>query len=285
MEHPVRQLTKAEFPALLCEITDPPKVLYLRGILPSPETKLLAIVGSRRHSPYGRDICEALIKGLSGHDVTIVSGLALGMDAIAHEAALRAGLPTIAVPGSGLNDDVLYPRTNRILAEDILRAGGALLSEFEPSFHATPYSFPQRNRIMAGMSHATLVIEAGERSGTLITARLAMEYNRDVLTVPGSIFSKLSYGPHMLIRNGATPITSSDDLLEALGINATSAKEKIVMHLSENEKKVLEFLILPMTRDELLDALALPISEVNILLTTMELKGLITERLGELRQT
>ncbi|MFC1732909.1 DNA-processing protein DprA [candidate division KSB1 bacterium] len=284
MEHPVRQLNPSQFPPLLSEISDPPKELYVRGTLPDPATKLLAIVGSRRHSPYGKGVCESLIQGLRGHDITIVSGLALGIDAVAHKAALEAGLKTIAVPGSGLDDSVLYPRTNRLLARDILSSGGTLLSEFEPMFKATPYSFPQRNRIMAGMSHATLVIEAGERSGTLITARLAMEYNRDVLTVPSSIFSRLSYGPHMLIKNGATPITKSEDILEAFGIEDKESSKKTPKNLSENEKKVLQILLHPMKRDELLNALDLPIKDVNVLLSSMELKGLIIEKLGELRQ-
>jgi len=287
MEHTVRQLDPSLFPSLLSEISDPPTRLFIRGILPKPDTKLLCVVGSRRHSPYGKDACESLINGLRGHNIAIVSGLALGIDAVAHRACLEAGLKTIAVPGSGLDDEVLYPRTNRILAKDILKAGGALLSEFEPTFHATPYSFPQRNRIMAGMSHATLVMEAGEKSGTLITARLAMEYNRDVLTVPSSIFSRLSYGPHMLIRNGATPITKSADILEVFGIEEKEFHKKTSENLGENEKKVLQLLEHPTTRDELLHTLLhtfeIPIRDAHILLSSMELKGLIIEKLGELR--
>lgn len=284
MENGVIQLNSSEFPSLLSEISDPPQTLYMRGATPNPSSKLLCIVGSRRHSPYGKDVCESLIQGLYGHNIIIVSGLALGIDAIAHRAALKAGLKTIAVPGSGLDDSILYPRTNRLLAKDILSAGGTLLSEFEPMFKATPYSFPQRNRIMAGMSHATLVIEAGERSGTLITARLAMEYNRDVLTIPSSIFSRLSYGPHMLIKNGATPITSSNDILEVFGIEGEKLQKEISKNLGENEKKVLQILLHPMSRDELLNILGLPIRDANILLSSMELKGLIIEKLGELRQ-
>lgn len=283
MESAVKQLTSSEFPSLLHEIPDPPRDLYARGTLPRQDTKLLCVVGSRHHSPYGKDACETLIKGLYGHDITIVSGLALGIDAVAHKSALQAGLTTIAVPGSGLDDLVLYPRTNRLLAKDILDAGGALISEFEPTFRATPYSFPQRNRIMAGMSHATLVIEAGERSGTLITARLAMEYNRDVLTVPSSIFSRLSYGPHMLIKNGATPITTSKDILEVFKMEEKEQSSQIPKNLGVDEKKVLELLSHPMSRDELLSMLDLPIKDINILLSSMELKGLIVERLGELR--
>lgn len=286
MESDVIQLNPSQFPALLSEITDPPPKLYVRGTLPDPSSKLLCVVGSRRHSPYGKDVCERLIQGLSGNNIVIVSGLALGIDAIAHEAALRANLKTIAVPGSGLDDSVLYPRTNKHLAKRILETEGALISEFEPMFKATPYSFPSRNRIMAGMSHATLVIEAGEKSGTLITARLAMEYNRDVLTVPGSIFSGLSYGPHMLIKNGATPITESGDILDAFGIkrNDEVSVDIVEKNLGENEKKVLQFLEHPMSRDELLSALTLPIKDVHILLSSMELRGLIVERLGEIRR-
>lgn len=284
MEHTVRQLKLGEFPPLLREISDPPKTLYARGKLPALDTKFLCVVGSRRYSPYGKDVCESLLKGLRGYNITIASGLALGMDALAHRAALEVGLPTIAVPGSGLDDSVLYPRTNRLLARNILEAGGALISEFEPLFKANPYSFPQRNRIMAGMSHATLVIEAGEKSGTLITARLAMEYNRDVLTVPHSIFSRLSYGPHMLIKAGAVPITESADILEALHIKPKDSREEVVHNLSDNEKRVLQLLLHPMKRDELLKSMALPISEANILISTMELKQLITESLGELRR-
>ncbi len=284
MESTVIQLTSTEFPSLLSEIPDPPKTLYVRGNIPPNTTKLLCVVGSRRHSTYGKDVCEELIKGLCGYDIAIVSGLALGIDAVAHRSALEAGLKTVAVPGSGLDDSVLYPRTNRLLAKDIIDAGGALLSEFEPTFKATPYSFPQRNRIMAGMSHATLVIEAGEKSGTLITARLAMEYNRDVLTVPSSIFSRLSYGPHILIKDGATPITSSGDILEAFNMKEEKSHKQDTQNLGEDEKMVMQILVHPMQRDELLNSLKLSIKDANILLSSMELKGLIIERLGELRQ-
>lgn len=283
MEESVRQLKRNEFPLLLSEIPDAPNTLYLRGALPSPETKLLCVVGTRRNSPYGKDACQTLIAGLRGYDIAIISGLALGMDAIAHQAALDSNLFTLAVPGSGLNDDVLYPRTNRSLARDILAKGGGLLSEFGPSFRATPYSFPERNRIMAGMCHATLVVEAGEKSGTLITARLAMEYNRDVMTVPSSIFSKLSYGPHMLIRNGATPVTCSDDILDALHLQRREPAMRMRAALSQKEQKIIDLLAHPMTREELIRELALPIAEINVLLSAMELKGLIMERLGELR--
>jgi DNA processing protein len=280
----VRQLAPDEFPPLLTEITDPPKTLFVRGILPITDRKLLCVVGSRKYSPYGKDVCEMLVRSLQGLPVTIVSGLAIGMDAIAHRAALSVGLPTIAVPGSGLEDTVLYPRTHIALAKEIVTSGGGLLSEFPQNFKATPYSFPQRNRIMVGMSHATLIIEAEEKSGTLITARLAMEYNRDVLTVPHNIFSRSGWGPHMLIKNGVTPVTSGEDLRDALGFTSS---EKIVdtATLSSQEKEVYEILAHPMSRDELVEQLSLSVSEANVVLSAMELKGLITEQYGEIRTT
>lgn len=284
MADEVRQLAPDEFPPLLHEITDAPKKLFFRGALPISDSYLLCVVGSRKYSPYGKDVCETLISALRGLPVVIISGLAIGMDAIAHRSALSAGLQTIAVPGSGLNNEVLYPRTHARLAEEIISAGGGLLSEFAPDFRATPYSFPQRNRIMAGMSHATLVIEAEERSGTLITARLAMEYNRDVLTVPHPMFSRSGWGPHMLIKNGATPITSGADLCDALGFSSESEVVDI-KNLSEQERSVYELLSHPMSRDELIEALSLPISEANVLLSAMELKGLIVEQYGEIRVT
>src|SRR3989344_3312525 len=188
MSYTIRELQKGEFPPLLDEIPDPPKKLNCAGNLPYPENKILCIVGARKFTSYGKEACEELIKGLRGYPITIVSGLALGTDSIAHRAALANNLQTVAIPGSGLNPDILYPRSHLRLAEEIIENGGGLLSEFDDDFRATLWSFPQRNRIMAGISHAVFVIEAEIKSGTLITSRLATEYNRDVLTLPGSIF-------------------------------------------------------------------------------------------------
>jgi len=286
MDNKIKKLAPKQFPKLLKEISDPPKQLFLKGILPSDDMKFLCVVGSRKYSPYGKEVCKKLISELKGYNVVIVSGLALGIDAIAHTAALDAGLKTIAIPGSGLGDKALYPNTNKNLAKRILENGGALLSEFDENFKATIYSFPQRNRIMAGISHATLIIEAEEKSGTLITSRLATEYNRDVLTVPSSIFSATAYGPHMLLRLGATPITKSNDILEALGLNFkddNSRQNILFENLSEKEKKIVEILKTPMSRDELITRLSLPIQETNVILSAMEIKGIIKERMGEIR--
>ena len=222
----------SDIPHLLKEISDPPKQLYIRGILPSEdEYKFLTVIGSRKFSTYGKQVCEHLIRGLAGYPIVIVSGLALGIDSIAHQAALDNHLTTIAVPGSGLDDSVLYPASNRGLAQNILRAGGCLLSEFEPTFKATNWSFPQRNRVMAGIAHATLVIEAENTSGTRITARLATDYNREVFAVPGSIFSPASEGTNELIREGATPVTRAEDILDFFGFTDQQPQQSQMMAL------------------------------------------------------
>src|SRR3989339_694012 len=218
MDFPIKNLLKSEFPPLLCEIPQPSKELYLRGNLPPQGTKCLAVVGSRNYTNYGKQVVEYLIGGLRGYPVSIISGLALGIDTLAHETALSAGLHTLSVPGSGIDDSVLYPRRNVGLARRILENGGGILSEFEPTFHATTWSFPQRNRIMAGLAHAVLLIEASEKSGTLITARLTADYNRELLVVPGNIFSENSTGVHQFLKLGATPVTSPEDILIALNI-------------------------------------------------------------------
>lgn len=286
MRVPCEQLTPDAFPPLLSEIPDPPETLWISGTLPSPETKLLTVVGSRKATPYGKEVCKTLIEGLADAPVAIVSGLALGIDAAAHRAALAAGVPTIAVPGSGLSRDVLYPASHYQLAEEIVKAGGALLSEFSPDFRATQWSFPKRNRIMAGMSHATLVIEAAQPSGTLITARLAADYNRDVAAVPGPIFSTQSAGTHWLIKNGAALIRTADDIRELLDLptqtDAVSASPDTAQ-LNEKERAIVELLESPCSRDELLQRTSLPTHEAHMVLSALELKRIVIEEYGMLR--
>ena len=278
---PIITLEPADFPHLLAEIPDGPKTLYLRGTLPPTENSLLAVVGSRHCSAYGKEATKMLIKGLASYPITIVSGLALGIDGIAHEAALDANLHTLAVPGSGVHDDVLYPPTHRRLAKKILESGGGILSEYEPLFTATTWAFPRRNRIMAGMSHATLIVEAGEKSGTLITARLALDYNRDVLVIPGSIFSRGSYGPHMLLRDGATPITNATDILEVLHIKPHATETTHHTFARDTvEHKILAALETPLQKDALIRILALPIVDTQQTITLLELGGYIREEHG-----
>lgn len=283
----MRLLPKNEYPPQLLEIPQPPEKLYIQGKLPSVDSIFLSVVGSRKYTSYGKEACEKIISGLRGYNIVIVSGLALGIDSIAHRAALESGLKTIAIPGSGLDTRVLYPQTNRGLAEKIVASGGALLSEFEPEFRATPYSFPQRNRLMAGMSRGVLVVEAGEKSGTLITARLALDYNRDVFVIPGSIFSSNSRGSNWLLKQGAIPVTSGEDILEHWGMHEVSGIKYqvsgILKNCSDEEKKVIELLNEPLPKDTLIQKINLPVHEVNILLSAMEIKGLIKETVGEVR--
>lgn len=280
MQYPLYEILEDQFPGNLAEIPDKPLKLYVRGNLPPREHKLLTVVGSRTYSAYGKQAVEHILGGLAGYPITIVSGLAIGIDGLAHRAALDHGINTIAVPGSGLNNSVLYPRQNRKLAYEILASGGGLVSEFEPDFRAIDWSFPQRNRIMAGMANAVLIVEAVLKSGTLITSRLATDYNRDVLVVPGSIFSKNSEGPHMLIKLGATPVTCAEDILNVLGLTTLESPALDDTHLSEQEKELLALLSSPRTHDELLRELNLPTEQANALIMMLELEGYINKSGG-----
>ncbi len=282
----MRKLEQHEIPPQFFESPEPPKELWIEGELPTDETIYLTVVGSRKHTNYGRDACMEIIKGLAGYPITIVSGLAIGMDTIAHVAALSAGLRTIAFPGSGLGNTVLYPRSNWQLANDIVKAGGALISEFPPETKSAVWTFPRRNRLMSALSHAVLIVEAEEKSGTLITARLALDYNKDVFVVPGSIFSSNSLGTNRLIREGAHPICSSLDLLHALGFDPeqdTPAPEKntILENLSDEEKLILDLLFAgPLLKETLFKLSGYDIQTFNILLSQMELNDLIKEEGG-----
>lgn len=281
------KLKDEQIPPPLREIPQPPKELFIKGELPSLNLTYLAVVGSRKHTSYGKEMCERLIRGLKGYPIVIVSGLAFGIDSIAHKVALENNLKTIAFPGSGLDDSVIYPRTNVNLAKEIIHSGGCLISEMKPKERATLYSFPQRNRLMAGISKAVLIIEAEEKSGTLITARMALDYNRDVLVVPGSVLSSNSKGTNKLILQGAAPVTTSEELLESLGFDVqteTQTEEEKYASCGEEEIKILELLHEPKERDVLVRESKMDIAKANALLSIMEIKGLIKEELGELRK-
>ena len=286
MHFPITSIRPKDISELLPEIPECPKSLRIQGEFPVRE-KYLAVVGSRKYSEYGKAVCEHLIKGLAGQSVCIVSGLALGIDGIAHRAALSAGLATIAIPGSGLSSKVLYPSTHRGLAQMILEKGGCLISEFEDDFIATPWSFPQRNRIVVGISHATFVIEAELKSGTLISSKYAIDFNRDVFTIPHSIFSKTSEGPHMLLRLGATPITSSADIIAGLSLKTTDTlfEKRDYSDCSADELEVVNILSESRSRDEVLRMLDKPIAVSQTILAIMEIKGLIEETMGEIHLT
>lgn len=273
MSSTIATLNPEQFPPLLKEIPQPPKTLWYSGVLPPAELKLLAVVGSRQYTAYGKQVVEMLLAGLKNYPLGIVSGLALGIDSLAHEAAMKNGLYTLAVPGSGLAEDVIYPASHRGLAKKILSSGGGLLSEFPPDTPAAPWTFPKRNRIMAGLSHATLLIEASERSGTLITARLAVDFNRELLAVPGNLFAKNSYGTHQFLKLGATMVTEAKDILYALGIDPAAETATARVALSPLEEKVISILSEPTDRDSLIRTLGLSTSEAGILLMQMEMGG------------
>lgn len=283
----IAKIGRGDFPDQLLEIPDTPESLYFVGE-PLPKDGLyLSVVGSRTHTTYGADACAKIIEGLRGSPIIIVSGLALGIDSVAHRSALKAGLRTIAFPGSGLSERALYPASNLSLAKEILASGGTLVSEFEPSFKATNWSFPRRNRLLAGISQAVLVIEASDKSGTLITARLAIDYNRELLVVPGPITSPTSIGANLLIKQGATPITRSEDVLEFFGLKSTDfleEKKSEIESCTEEETEILELLVEPVPRDDIFAIVGKPASEVNTILSVLEIKGLIKEEYGEIRR-
>ncbi len=281
----ISTLPALEFPKALLEIPQVPEKLFIVGELPDPsQYYYLSVVGSRKYTSYGREACERIIAGLAGYPICIVSGLAMGIDGIAHRAALDAGLRTIAVPGSGLDPKVIYPRTHLNLAREIIENGGALLSEYEPDFRAAPWSFPQRNRIMAGLSQGVLIVEAEEKSGTLITARMALDYNRNVFVVPGPIFSATSKGTNNLLRHGATPITSAKDLLEEIGfIEQTFGTLDLALFTPE-EQAVLILLDEPLAREDILASLDTPPAQTLSILTVLEIKGVVQERMGKIER-
>ncbi len=277
----IRELAPAKWPAQLLEIPQQPDRLWMRGTLPEAETRFLTVVGSRAMTRYGQEACQKLIAGLAGYPVSIVSGLALGVDACAHRAALEAGLHTIAVPGSGLADSVIGPRANLGLAKEILAAGGALLSEHEPAYQAHPHDFPSRNRLMVGLADAVLVVEAGPKSGTLITARLAVDYNRELLCVPHRIGDPHAFGSHLFIRLGAVLVAEPVHILEALHIvprkpdTASGTPE-----LEGIEREILTLLAEPKSRDEILRNGGASTGDLLTALVTLELRGFIKEEFG-----
>lgn len=236
---------------------------------------------------YGEEACRSLISGLAGYPISIVSGLALGMDTCAHKAALAAGLHTLALPGSGLGDDAIYPRSNRGFAKEILEQGGGMLSEYPADEHSRIHYFPARNRLMVGLADAVLIVEAGAKSGTLITARLASEYNRDLLAVPHRIGDPHAFGPHLFIRLGAALVSDPLHILEALRIppRAPDCPTPGVGHMLEDmELRVWEILEEPKARDDILREIAGNAGETLTALVALELRGLIREEFGAWRR-
>ena len=266
------------YPKLLKQIYDPPFILYYRGRIEAFNGFLLAVVGARKYSAYGRQVTEKLVKELTLNNLTIVSGLALGIDALAHAAAIEAGGKTVAVLGSGLDQQNIYPWQNRYLADKIQAHGGLILSEYPIGTMPLKHHFPQRNRIISGLSSATLVIEAGEKSGALITAFHALEQNREVFAVPGSIYSGASEGTNRLIAMGAKLVTGAKDIIETLNLTEAAgyiANKKIIPETAEEELILSQLSYEPLHIDELKQLTKLDISVINSTLTVMEMKGLV----------
>jgi len=282
MERNIYTIQGEQIPHQLTQIPHPPTLLHVLGNLPKSDHKILCVVGSRDYSSYGEEVCNKIISGLRGYNICIVSGLARGIDGIAHRAALEAGLQTVAFPGSGLNENIIYPKQHQRLADEIVYNGGGLISEYASDMNARDYMFPERNRLMAGICDATLIIEASMKSGTLITARLALDYNRNVGIVPGSIFSKLSEGPHSLVRNGAMPITCSSDALELLGLTSpqTNAMQgNLLLDLNEIEKKIVDQLqIETHSAEQLVLKLEMSPQMINETLSMLEIRGIVEEK-------
>jgi len=274
----ITTINDENYPRLLKEIYDAPALLYYRGKLDKRSSFCLAVVGSRKFTSYGQRAVEYLIAQLAQTGLTIVSGLALGIDALAHNTTLNARGLTMAVLGSGVDRQSIYPATNRQLAERIIESGGAVISEFPLGTPPLKHHFPQRNRIIAGLSLGTLVIEAVEKSGALITAQLSLEYNREVFAVPGSIFNANSAGTNKLIRDGAKLTAKVDDILEALelkNINAT-VEAQTVIPANDTEEKILNVLNHePMHINSIFRAVKLDTGTINGTLLTMELKGYV----------
>lgn len=278
----VLTLKDKDYPKLLREIDQSPPVLYIRGSLLPEDEFAVALVGTRKVTSYGQQISRDTATYLAGHGITVVSGLARGVDGIAHQNALKAGGRTIAVLGSGV--DVIYPPEHRMLADAIIE-NGAVISDYPLGTQPEGVNFPPRNRIISGLSLATIVIEAGERSGALITADFALEQGRDVFSVPGNVLSPVSKGTNRLIQNGAYPMVSPQEVLDVLNLSGVKNinKARQVLPGDATEKKIMAFLSFePVHIDEICNHAGLPVEQVSAALTMMELKGLV-QHVGGMR--
>lgn len=272
-----------DYPENLAAIYDPPPVIFFKGRLQTADKLSVAIVGTRKPSPYGLVVAEKLAKDLTALGITIISGMARGIDSAAHRGALASGGRTIAVLGCG--PDVVYPRENKKLMDDIIN-NGAVVSEFPPGTQPEAWRFPVRNRIISGLSQAILVVEAAEKSGALITADFALEQGRDVMAVPGNIVNPLSRGPHRLIKQGARLIEGAGDVLDELGMEklfpAQTNDAGAKMKMSSEEETLYGLLSLePVSLDELIIRSGFLPQKVMAALMYLEIKGLTRQLPGK----
>ncbi|MCC7522938.1 DNA-protecting protein DprA [Candidatus Uhrbacteria bacterium] len=270
------------FPALLRQIGSPPQGLFFRGVL--NDLPAISIVGTRRNTSYGRRCIEEIVPDLVAAGFSIISGLALGIDGLVHRAVLRAGGKTIAILGTGIDEKAIYPRAHVNLAHEIIHSGGAIVSEFPAGTGSRKEHFPIRNRLIAGWSLATLVIEADMDSGSLITAKQALEANREVLAVPGPIWSDVSRGCNKLISAGARVCMSANDVLESLEIDRPDlvSQARALLPLTSDESRILDLLSEPHHVDDIIVKTGLDAGSVGAKLTVLEVKGYIAQLGGQI---
>ncbi|TSC94548.1 MAG: DNA processing protein [Candidatus Berkelbacteria bacterium Athens1014_28] len=271
-----------EYPKLLLEIFDPPEILYCRGNLEILNMQGVAIVGSRSHTYYSKAVIEKIVPRLVESKIVIVSGLALGVDGLAHFLTLENGGQTIGVLGSGV--EKIYPTSNQKLGDKMIEKGGAVISEFPPRTPPFKQNFPLRNRLIAGMTLGTLVVEARHESGSLITAGLANEYGREVFSVPGNIDSFASEGTNALIKEGAKLVTSVEDILSELGFSSSKAVENYLLPENENEEKIFSILATePSSIDKIAKSANFDIIILNSIMSILEISGKVEKVDGVFR--
>jgi len=266
-----------EYPPRLAEISQPPPVLYVRGTLTPEDAWAVAVVGTRRITAYGKQVASEIASSLAGNGITVVSGLARGVDAVAHQAALQAGGRSLAVLGCGV--DRIYPPEHRRLAEHMIEQG-ALISDYAPGTPPDSANFPPRNRIISGLVRAVIVVEAGKSSGALITAAFAAEQGREVFAVPGNIYAPLCVGTNLLIQQGARPYLNCQDVLEILNLAQVTEQRSARAVLPADAVEAQLFSVLsnePLHIDEIRQQTELPIDKVSAALVMMELKGLVRQ--------
>ncbi|MEK7680526.1 MAG: DNA-processing protein DprA [Patescibacteria group bacterium] len=271
-------LDEPEYPALLKEINDPPHTLFIRGNFSNDAKPALGVVGTRKMSNYGKLACQEIVAPLARQRIKIISGLALGIDGVAHQTALENDGVTIAVLGGGVDKTTVHPTSHQFLAEKIIEKGGAVISEYPPGFQPMPYTFPARNRIIAGLSLGTLVVEAPEQSGALITAKFALDYNREIFAIPHPINTANGVGCNNLLKLGARLVSSATDIFETLSLGGfdqlainigpkpASSTEAVILSLVSKEPKHI---------DSIIKESGLESPTVNSAITMMEIKGMI----------
>lgn len=274
----VMTILDQDYPLLLRQIHDPPFLLYIKGDKTVLQNNCFGVVGTRNLSEYGKRATPHITIDLARAGFTIVSGLAAGIDTLAHKTALEASQKTIAVLGCGVDDATVFPIQNLTLSQKIVNSGGAVISEYAPGVHGNKFSFPQRNRIISGLSRGILVIEADNISGAIITAKSALDQNRDVFAIPGNIFAKTSEGTNNIIKKGAKLVTCSDDILEDYGLESKKVKKIQIKGANEFEDQILAMLgDQPVTASEIVRTTGMEPPQVNSTLMIMELNKKIKD--------